>query len=83
MLAKCANPACSAPFRYLHEGKLFRLDLGAGPPSLSGHVPRRLQYFWLCDQCARSMTLEFNGGQVMARPLPETAASGLSAAASA
>ncbi len=22
MLAKCANPACSARFRYLHEGKL-------------------------------------------------------------
>lgn len=72
MLAKCANPACAAPFRYLHEGKLFRLDLGAGPPSVTGHVPRRLQYFWLCDQCARSMTLELHGGEVMARPLQES-----------
>jgi hypothetical protein len=23
MLAKCANPACSATFRYFHEGRLF------------------------------------------------------------
>jgi hypothetical protein len=26
MLSKCANPACSAKLRYLHEGKIFRLD---------------------------------------------------------
>lgn len=23
MIAKCANPDCSNPFRYLHEGRLF------------------------------------------------------------
>jgi len=68
MLAKCANPTCSAPFRYLHEGKLFRLDLGAGPPSPAGHVPRQLQYFWLCERCARTMTLEVRAGKVSARP---------------
>lgn len=81
MLAKCANPGCSAPFRYLHEGKLFRLDLGAGPPSVSEHVPRRLQYFWLCERCARSMTLELSAGQVTARPLAKAAASVFSGAA--
>jgi hypothetical protein len=27
MLAKCANPACSATFHYLHEGKLFPVEL--------------------------------------------------------
>ena len=27
MLSKCANPACSAQFRYLHDGKVFRVDL--------------------------------------------------------
>jgi hypothetical protein len=82
MLAKCANPTCSAPFRYLHEGKLFRLDLGAGPPSVSGHVPRRLQYFWLCERCARSMTLELNAGEVTARPL-QPASRALSSVANA
>jgi len=75
MLAKCANPTCSAPFRYLHEGKLFRLDLGAGPPSASGHVPRQLQYFWLCERCARTMTLEMHAGKVSARPLCSALAS--------
>ncbi len=69
MLAKCANPTCFAPFRYLHEGKLFRLDLGAGPPGTNGHAPRQVQYFWLCDDCARRMTLEMQDGKVSARPL--------------
>ena len=27
MLSKCANPECSAKFRYLHDGKVFRLEL--------------------------------------------------------
>lgn len=81
MLAKCANPTCSAPFRYLHEGKLFRLDLGAGPPSRREHVPRRLQYFWLCEQCARTMTLVMQAGRVLARPLPSQAAGRLAASA--
>jgi hypothetical protein len=27
MLAKCSNPACSATFHYLHEGKLFPIEL--------------------------------------------------------
>ncbi|HYL96708.1 MAG TPA: hypothetical protein VET69_12970 [Terriglobales bacterium] len=82
MLAKCANPICSAPFRYLHEGKLFRLDLGAGPPSADARIPHRLEYFWLCDGCARTMTLEMHAGKVLARPLPaRTAARALASAA--
>ena len=72
MLAKCANPTCSAPFRYLHEGKLFRLDLGAGPPSPGGRLPRNLQYFWLCERCACTMTLEMHAGKVSIRPLRST-----------
>jgi len=26
MLSKSANPTCSASFRYLHNGKLFRVE---------------------------------------------------------
>ena len=33
MLSKCANPGCPAPFLYLHEGKLFRLDTGTESPA--------------------------------------------------
>ncbi len=27
MLHKCANPVCCAQFRYLHQGKLFELEI--------------------------------------------------------
>ena len=48
-MSKCANPDCSAKFRYLHDGKVFRIELDhrfAGPeegeasfsqPVLLGH----------------------------------------------
>ncbi len=43
MLSKCANPGCPAPFLYLHEGKLFRMDIGgeeaAGTVTQSGPEP--------------------------------------------
>jgi hypothetical protein len=32
MLSKCANPACSANFRYLHEGRLFHVEIGLAAP---------------------------------------------------
>ena len=27
MLSKCANPACEAKFHYLHDGKIYRIDV--------------------------------------------------------
>src|SRR5947209_14400478 len=39
MLSKCANPACSAQFRYLHDGKVFRVDLEERSPA---RTPARL-----------------------------------------
>jgi len=66
MVSKCANPDCSASFRYLRQGKLFRVDTltrlqrhGAmhGEP---GKPIRRLEFFWLCEDCARKMTLISN-----------------------
>ena len=68
MLAKCANPVCSATFRYLHEGKLFAIEskadsLKRGPPADpeytgKSHSP---QYFWLCSSCCSAMTVESDG----------------------
>jgi hypothetical protein len=54
MLGKCCNPSCSAPFRYLRDGKLFRLE---SDPSLRTSNKNRLEYFWLCDRCSPRMTL--------------------------
>ena len=54
MLAKCANPAHSATFRYFHEGKLFAIEsqadlLKRGPPADPGDTGRShiLEHFWL------------------------------------
>jgi hypothetical protein len=62
MLAKCANPKCSASFRYLHQGRLFVLDVSenadtGGPCRNERLAAHRLRYFWLCDTCRRSMTV--------------------------
>ena len=32
MVSKCANPACSTPFHYLREGKIFRVEVETTPP---------------------------------------------------
>ena len=65
MLAKCANPACSARFRYLHEGKLFAIEskadsLRRGPPSDPEYLGKSNspQYFWLCSSCCGVMTVQ-------------------------
>jgi len=72
MLSKCANPSCTASFRYFHQGKLFRMEVGTSEPdeavlTRAGKSVRRAEFFWLCDRCATRMTLEHNssGGVVV------------------
>ena len=81
MVSRCANPGCAAPFLYLHQGKLFRMESDASfvsrtPPSADpdGKKPaRRVEYFWLCRDCAAEMTLVFkNGVGVTTKPLAPT-----------
>ena len=38
MVSKCANPACSTPFHYLREGKVFRIETEVTPPLTSETV---------------------------------------------
>ena len=66
MVSKCANPACSAPFRFLHEGKLFRIETqpessdrnAAFQQDPSPRKPaRHVEFFWLCGGCSVLMTL--------------------------
>lgn len=64
MLSKCANPACAAPFTYLRDGRLYQIDIAPGPqPVTAAKPPHRVEYFWLCGQCASSMTLAFQRGK--------------------
>jgi hypothetical protein len=78
MLAKCANPGCSIPFLYLHHGKLFRWEnrcvAGDTRPSFGAdpEIKRplvRVEFFWLCDDCARVVTLVKNGVGITVKPL--------------
>ena len=76
MLSQCANPACTAPFRYLHEGRIFTMVSAASDTALSGleaweHSPSRpYERYWLCERCAQTMTVAWFGDRVAVRPLP-------------
>ncbi len=78
MIAKCANPECGAPFRYLREGRIFQVDLDpaghrvVGPFLISdAGLPHRLEHFWLCGTCARTLTLAIDPERgVVTVPLP-------------
>jgi hypothetical protein len=71
MLHKCANPQCANPFRKLNEGKLYLLEVD--DPELlrlkhtgwDDRIPRRIEHFWLCDQCSSKLTLSFDSRQGM------------------
>ncbi len=80
MLHKCANPTCLAPFRKLSQGKLFLVEMGPH----EGSKPRRahwrgpsfnrIEYYWLCDQCAFALTLSYEKGRgVVTVPRPDGA----------
>jgi hypothetical protein len=59
MLAKCANPDCSHRFLYLHEGKLFEIEIAVeSDAQLDERRPyRRVEFFWLCSQCSTGLTV--------------------------
>ncbi len=66
MLSKCVNPGCTAVFRYLHEGKVFRLERDLGDDS-DKHA-RNFEYFWLCSTCASFLTVVYEHKEVAVRP---------------
>jgi hypothetical protein len=72
MLSKCANPSCSAPFRYLHEGRIFSMI--AGPWRVHAVWDHALEHaverYWLCDSCAQTMTVCRVNDHAVVRRLP-------------
>ena len=68
MVSKCANPECSAPFLYFHRGRLFRMETDGrldrrhsmGSENGTGKCLRRIEFYWLCEDCADRMTLAFD-----------------------
>jgi hypothetical protein len=83
MLSHCANSQCSKPFLRLGQGRLFLVE--AQTPANAGELtmarspymrmpPRRVERYWLCDQCAATWTLVHNRQKgielVPLRPVP-------------
>jgi hypothetical protein len=64
MLHKCANPACTVPFRSLREGKLFLAETFPAETGSEFDGNRRKlhrrEHFWLCDPCSAHLTLRFD-----------------------
>jgi hypothetical protein len=78
VLHKCANPNCTSPFRKLSQGKLFLVDtqpledLEARRTRWKGQPSHRIEYYWLCEQCAFALTLSYEKGRgVVAVPRRE------------
>lgn len=71
MVSKCANPACSERFLYLHQGKIFQLTPTPEVEAVGGGFPPSLcERFWLCDKCCKKMTLVWGGTEAKLVPLP-------------
>ncbi len=76
MVSKCLNSHCSATFRYLGQGRLFRVDFTemgrkralAGKQIVPFHRSP-IEHFWLCKSCAATMTIEIGeAGEVRLVP---------------
>jgi hypothetical protein len=63
MVENCINPACSASFRYLREGRVFVTEVEGDSRTKSNAHPRQLRYVWLCNSCCRRMTVIVEKGQ--------------------
>ena len=72
MVSKCANPGCNAPFLYFHQGKLFRRERAArssaGNRNGSAKSARYVEFYWLCGDCAETMTLTFREDAISVVP---------------
>ena len=55
MVSECANPHCSAQFLYFGEGQLLAVPRQSDDGSRS-----RVEFFWLCGECANFLELHVN-----------------------
>jgi hypothetical protein len=69
MVSKCANPVCSATFRYMHEGRLFQVGVGSAAPE--PEKVATLERFWLCGECSTKMTVVSSPDGVLVVPLQQ------------
>jgi hypothetical protein len=58
MMNNCANPKCGKPLHYLREGRVFVFDLPNQISAVGGKKTRRIEHFWLCGECSRTMEMQ-------------------------
>jgi hypothetical protein len=86
MVSKCLNSYCSATFRYMGQGRLFRVDFAdlARQGLLADKKvvisirskAQPVEHFWLCEKCSTTMTIKLSeAGEVQLVPLEALAQS--------
>lgn len=68
MLAKCANPVCPTRFRYLHEGRIFNIEVPNGPATNVRPAATRIEHYWLCAECSRTWKVTRRNGAAAIEP---------------
>ena len=64
---KCLNPSCGTSCRYLYEGRIFSADRVV--TSADGQkTEKSIDHYWLCDTCAKSLTVVIKNGIATAVP---------------
>ncbi len=66
MVGKCANPACSASFHSLRDGKVFvkEVEVEVAPTTEGRRRARALRYVWLCNVCCQKFAVEVRDGTI-------------------
>jgi hypothetical protein len=67
MVSKCANPTCHAPFLYLRNGRLVAVERVD-----ESNATSTVEFFWLCGDCARCLTLKATSSGVDVVPCVQT-----------
>lgn len=73
MIEKCANPACSARFLRLRDGRVFKVEIEGDPTSEGKRQSRQTHYYWLCESCFHTVTVTMEKGKgITVVPLPRS-----------
>lgn len=70
MVRKCANPSCVSLFLYYRGGRVLLLNLDQSANDSNDVESTKLEYFWLCEECAPRMTvIPDQTGSAVIKPL--------------
>ena len=68
MRSRCLNPNCATPFRYLDEGRIFRIEQVHTWPGAT-EPQRSVESYWLCGTCSRRLKVIVENGEILTSPM--------------